>query len=213
LTDDLSKRQRDAVAAYGEALQNAKRDQESKFDNAVLLMAGGAFTLSAAFVPQIDGQLRQLAALACAWWSWGLCIAVTVGGYLLSAYAHGRAMRLLQNKQYDLNVLLGGPAKWISWTNFAAYVLLVVGFVQFGRFTFNNLESGARHETVSEHEAETREEEGRGQEGWRREETRVGVEPANANGSRLSNSIQEAEQVNEPTPDHAKTSDSDAKAK
>jgi hypothetical protein len=104
-------------------------------------MAGGAFTVSAAFVPQVDGPVRQLAALAWAWWSWGLCIAVTIGGYLLSAYAHGRAMRLLQNNEYDVKVLLGGPAKWIPWTNYLAYALLVLGFVQFGRFTFNNLGS------------------------------------------------------------------------
>jgi hypothetical protein len=131
------------VAAYHKELQLCLREHESKFDNAVLLAAGGAFTISAAFISDLGSPLSAGTWLAMSWGAWGLCLLAGVGGHLVGAHATKRVLDLLDSQNYDPQVLMSGKvAKLIQPLNIATFVLLLVGFIAFGRFTFANLDFG-----------------------------------------------------------------------
>jgi hypothetical protein len=95
MTDDIdivaAKR---AIAEYHKDLNNRLFEIESKFDNATLLVAGGAFTISAGFLQKIDATLVAPVSLAISWLMWGLCLALGVGGHLRSR-ATGLLIRFL----------------------------------------------------------------------------------------------------------------------
>lgn len=85
---------------YFHTLQAHSQDQESKFDNAVLLITGGALTLSAAFVAQLLERVETLkdpGVLKAAWIAWCVGLACSIGSFLLSA----SQSRKLQNKISD----------------------------------------------------------------------------------------------------------------
>jgi hypothetical protein len=131
------------VAAYYKDLQLTLREHQTKFDNAVLLVAGGAFTISAAFISSLGTPLVAGITLAVAWVSWALCLVVGVGGHLVGAYATTRVLKLLDAQVYDVEVLRSGAAaKLTDSLNVATFILLISGFAAFGCFTFANLDFG-----------------------------------------------------------------------
>jgi hypothetical protein len=158
------------IASYYKELQLCLREHESKFDNAVLLVGGGAFTISAAFISDLDPPLSVGMALAISWLSWGLCLVIGVGGHLVGAHATKRVLALLDAEEYDVKVLTSGhAAKFIRPLNIATFVLLIVGFIAFGWFTFINLDFGGRHGDEDARQVSKAEE--RQQEtGWRSDE-------------------------------------------
>lgn len=162
------------VAAYHKELQLCLRKHESKFDNAVLLAAGGAFTISAAFISDLPTPLHAGSWLAIGWFSWGLCLLAGVGGHLVGAHATKRVLDLLDSQVYDFKVLMGGKAaQLIKPLNVATFVLLIVGFIAFGRFTFANLDFGGhrgdeKKQEISKAEGRQQEAGGRTDEGAQR---------------------------------------------
>jgi hypothetical protein len=135
------------IARYQTALQERLFEIENKYDAAVLLIAGGAFTLSASIVANFDPPLQSPLSLKGAWIAWGACLVFAAAGHLISASAHRRVIKLLATKNYDINALEGGLlAKVIHPLNVAAFVLLVAGFIAFGKFAFVNLDFGAIHD-------------------------------------------------------------------
>jgi hypothetical protein len=149
------------VAAYHKELQLCLREHESKFDNAALLVAGGAFTISAAFISDLPTPLNAGIWLAISWFSWGLCLSFGVGGHLVGAHATKCVLDLLDSQVYDFHILMAGKAaKLIKPLNVATFMLLIAGFLAFGRFTFENLAFGDQ----SEEEQQSRKEEGRQEE-------------------------------------------------
>lgn len=134
-------REREAVARYQEKLQDRVTAIETEFDSALLLVAGGAISVSAAIVSSFDTKLSEPVWLLAAWWSWGLCLLFLLSGHQVSAYAHKRTLRLIDAGEYDLKVLLAGwAAKAIPWINGITFALLVFGFIAFGKFLYSNLD-------------------------------------------------------------------------
>jgi len=74
----------DVVAEHHRDLHNRLFEIEAKFDNATLLVACGAFSVSAAFVPRLDQGGVLAWSLLVAWIAWCLCIALSRGD------GHGR---------------------------------------------------------------------------------------------------------------------------
>lgn len=151
------------VSAYHKELQVCLREHETKFDNAVLLVAGGAFTIPAAFISDLSTPLNARLWLAVSWSSWGLCLLVGVGGHLVGAHATKRVLDLLHSQVYDFKFLMSGnAAKLIKPLNLSTFALLIVGFVAFGRFTFSNLEfEGPREKKQEDVKQESLQEDGR----------------------------------------------------
>jgi hypothetical protein len=130
---------RRAIAEYHKELSSRLFEIESKFDNATLLVAGGAFTISAGFSQKIDATLVAGLTLAISWLMWGLCLALSVGGHLLSARCHKRQIRFLTDEKYDQ---VGNTDRWdrsIDPVNYCAYATLLAGFCAFGIFVYSNL--------------------------------------------------------------------------
>lgn len=146
-------RAREAVARYQDKLQERVLAIETQFDAALLLVAGGAFTVSAAIVSSFDSPLDSPSWLAWSWVFWSVCLIFSLSGHLVTAHAHKRVLQLIDQGEYDLEILLGGwAAKSIPWINGVTFALLVVGFMAFGKFTYDNLDFGREHdkEEVSE---------------------------------------------------------------
>jgi len=136
----------DAALDYFTLLQERLVHQESQFDTAVLLIAGGAFTVSAAFVPQIHGSLQCESALAVSWVAWALCLLVSISSFLFSAHCSTVIIQRINDGVRDRDKLEYAPARWIPRINYTAFALLLIGFIGFGLFTFGNLKfEGAIH--------------------------------------------------------------------
>src|SRR5262249_13434845 len=133
------------LVAYHKELQESLREHETKFDNAVLLVAGGALTVSAAFLPGSPTPFHAKTALVLAWGAWTACLATGIGGHLVGARATKRVLGLLEKREYDPGVLAAGwAARFVEPLNYATYALLVAGFVAFGVFTFANVDFGGQ---------------------------------------------------------------------
>lgn len=134
---------KDAVLGYHEELSRHRFEAESKFDVAVVLVAGGAFTVSATLVPIPNANgLVAAAWLGASWIAWALCLLTSVGGYLLSAEGCSRRLKLLRAGSFnDLqkNTWIEKAIRPLNWFSFGA---LFLGFVAFGVFTLSNLHHG-----------------------------------------------------------------------
>lgn len=153
--DPVSRTTDEIVSGFQKELQNRLFEIESKFDGAVLLVSGGAFTVSAAFVPRLQDALALPVALAMAWTAWALCLLACIGGHLLSANCHKRKLAAISEKKYSAVWQETFWDRTIHPINLATYGLLFVGFVAFGIFTFANLNFGV---TDGESEEERKEE-------------------------------------------------------
>lgn len=135
----------EVVGEYHKELRERLFEVESKFDNAALLVAGGAFTVSAAYAPKFSEISHSAWALATAWTSWAVCVAASVGGHLASAECYQRRIKAIAEKAYDEVVrktLLERIIRPLNWATFAS---LVIGLIFFGIFTYSNLNFGVTH--------------------------------------------------------------------
>jgi hypothetical protein len=144
----------DYIVAHYDELKERLHDQETKFDNAVLLVGGGAFTVSAAIVAALKQPLESSAVLALAWTAWALCLLLIVVSYLFSVKATCIVLDLIDEGVYDADKLTAGwRAKIIPATNRVSFLCLVVGFAGFGFFLFDNVTGGAHDHTSNQGKA------------------------------------------------------------
>jgi hypothetical protein len=142
------------ISDFQQRLQDRLFEVENKVDNAVTLLAGGAFTVSLAIVPTLDSPLGLRWALVTAWASWAACLLVDLLGNMTSAAGHRRMLTQLCAGNYDPQQLEGGwHRKAIPWFNRAVFLLLVSGFVTFGAFVLDNLTFGDADEEVTHQRA------------------------------------------------------------
>lgn len=168
------------VDHYGE-LKSRLHDQETKFDNAVLLVAGGAFTVSAAIVATLKPPLESTALLAISWTAWALCLLTLVLGYLFSVKATCIVLDQIDDGVYDGDRLTGGwRAKLIPVMNKLSFWCLIVGFAGFGGFLFDNVTRDQHgNKEVAQHESKTSNKETQRQaEGLQKGNSGVRVQPA-----------------------------------
>jgi hypothetical protein len=142
------------IVAHYDELKERLHDQETKFDNAVLLVGGGAFTVSAAIVAALKQPLESSAVLAVAWTAWALCLLLIIVSYLFSVKATCIILDLIDDGIYDAEKLSGGwRAKIIPGMNRASFLCLFVGFAGFGFFLFTNVTGGTHEHTAQEGKA------------------------------------------------------------
>jgi hypothetical protein len=139
--DALNSDEKASLIEHFKTLQNRVFEIESRFDNALLLVAGGAFTVSAAVVQNL-AEATAGGALISAWCSWAVCLTLCVGGHLLSTRCHNRQLSLMAAEKYDQVGSRDFGDRCIPWTNYGAFFTLIVGFIAFGVFTFSNINFG-----------------------------------------------------------------------
>jgi hypothetical protein len=130
-----------AVDAYHDKVQQAKRDEETKRDQAVLLVVGGALTLSFQLVASLleHGSLVYVPWLAAAWIVWTLALIGALVSYALSISAHQHILLQLGKGNYDPSTFTSDAGNWVPRANNLVMIGAVVGFFLFGIFALRNL--------------------------------------------------------------------------
>jgi hypothetical protein len=131
-----------AISEYQDSLSRLKFEQETQRDKTLVLVAGGALTVSFAFIPTFveHHALTLLWWLFAAWICWTASLAMTVVGYSLSIANYKHVITALSERNWKAvhdQTLIG---KLIEPINIATSVAAVTGFVLFGYFAINNLE-------------------------------------------------------------------------
>jgi len=134
-----------AVEKYHDQLNRAKFDIETQRDKTLVLITGGALTVSFAFVPALldKGLVLALSMLIVAWCLWVGTLVLTLTNYTLSVHMYSAVLEALSTDDYDRVSRGHWAQKWVEKLNVASIVLMVLGFCAFGRFAIVNLERGA----------------------------------------------------------------------
>lgn len=141
-----------AVEKYHDLLNRAKFDIETQRDKTLVLITGGALTVSFAFVPALldKGLVLALSMLIVAWCLWVGTLVLTLMNYTLSVHMYSAVLEALSTDDYDRVSRGHWAQKWVEKLNVASIVLMVLGFCAFGRFAIVNLERGAYVAKVQE---------------------------------------------------------------
>jgi hypothetical protein len=147
-----------AVAEYHDSLSRLKFEQETQRDKTLVLIAGGALTVSFAFISTFvdHHMLTQLWWLIAAWIAWGASLIFTLFGYSLSIANYKRVIDALGKGNWEA---VHGPSlvgKLIEPLNIATSVTAVAGFVLFGCFVINNLEKVSNEKGQTQSAAESK---------------------------------------------------------
>lgn len=131
-----------AAAEYQNALARAQFEQETQRDKTLVLISGGALTVSFAFISTLveHGKIIRLWWLIAAWIAWVAVLVLTVVGYTLS----------IGNYRYVVNALSRGDwanarrtpklSNYIEPLNVTVSILAVCGFILFGYFAIGTLQ-------------------------------------------------------------------------
>ena len=112
----------DEAEAYHKWIGDHIADQESKFDQATLFIAGGAFTVTSLIAIKDWNWILILA-----WSSWALCLVSSCSSYRLSRDAGVRVRRLLEKGKRNRSAFASADSDRIERTNTTTFRLLVLG--------------------------------------------------------------------------------------
>lgn len=115
-------------------------DQESKFDSNIVLVGGGAFTVSAVLLERMAAPWHW--GMTVAWFAWGLSLLVTCGSYLISTAGSRRRIRTLQSGERRASALQTWHNSVLPWFSSIAFSSLVVGLAFFGYVIYSGVSDG-----------------------------------------------------------------------
>jgi hypothetical protein len=128
-------------------LSRAKFEQETQRDKTLVLIAGGALTLSFAFTSSLieHGKVSGLRWLVAAWFAWGGALALAIVAYSLSIKAFETVIKALSVGDWSAASKTPVMAKCVEPVNTLVSLLIIAGFLAFGYFTVGILR-GVAHE-------------------------------------------------------------------
>lgn len=131
------------VGAHQAELSRAKFEQETQRDKTLVLVSGGALTVSFAFISSLMEHSRvfPLLWLVLAWASWVGVLTVALTGYTLSIAAYERVIQGLSRGNWEVAHERSRLAQCIEPLNIVACALVILGFISFGWFTTSVLRS------------------------------------------------------------------------
>jgi hypothetical protein len=129
------------AAAYQDSLARFKFEQETQRDKTVVLISGGALTVSFAFISTLveHGAIVRLWPLIWAWAFWVGVLILTIIGYSLSISNYNHVIQALSHGRWGEARQVPRLSKVIEPLNNLVSVLAVSGFVLFGYFAIGNL--------------------------------------------------------------------------
>jgi hypothetical protein len=127
-------------------LSRALFKQETQRDKTLVLVSGGALSVSFAFIASLveHSKAFPLGLLIAAWAAWVGVLALTLVGYTVSIAVYKRVIQAFSNAQWAVALKGESPlSKCIEPLNILGCVLTVAGFVCFGWFCVSVLRSTA----------------------------------------------------------------------
>jgi hypothetical protein len=127
-----------AIGRYHEHLFSLYRAQVDSFGKHLVLLSGGALTLSITYLEKIAGTQPSYKPLILLAWA---CLAVSLLSTLLSMYKSTGAILSASNEYpfKEANDLGGADSQWVARLNKAAVYTVVVGMCFLAVFAFMNL--------------------------------------------------------------------------
>lgn len=131
-------------------------DQESKFDANVMLIGGGAFTVSVLFMEKTASPWYFSMFLA--WVALGISLLVTCGSFLVSSAGTRKRIAALRTGQRHTSSLRTWNERALPVLSAVAFASLLVGLVFFGYVVYrnaDNAEEGGKeaHQEALHHQA------------------------------------------------------------
>jgi hypothetical protein len=129
------------AAEYQASLAANKFAQETQRDKTLVLVSGGALTVSFAFISTLieHGAIIRLCSLTLAWVAWVGVLIFTIIGYGLSISDYTHVIEALSKGEWEKARQPPKFSKIIQPLNHFVSVLAVCGFILFGYFAIGNL--------------------------------------------------------------------------
>jgi uncharacterized membrane protein len=142
---------------YQMELSRLKFKQETERDRTLVLVSGGALTVSFAFIATFleHHALTLLGWLIGGWIAWTASLAATVIGYSLSIALFGARIEALSKAEWAEARKQSPAERWIEPVNWITGILVIVGFISFGYFAIGNLARESPHGQVKAEAAAT----------------------------------------------------------
>jgi len=117
-------------------------NQETERDRTVVLITGGALTVSFAFITSFVEHhgLARLNWLIAAWISWVAALILAIIAYLLSVSGYKFRIAALSEGRWDDAHKLPYASKLVEPANYLVTIAMILGFVCFGYFSIGNLQ-------------------------------------------------------------------------
>jgi hypothetical protein len=140
------------VLKHFEQLSELHSRQETDRDKTLVLITGGALTVSFAFVSSLieHTHFSGLRLLLGAWIAWAAALVVILIGYQVSLSAIKRRINRLAAEDYAGSRIVPWWAYSIEPLNVAGSVACILGFIFFTIFAYQTLK-GLDHERVAQH--------------------------------------------------------------
>jgi hypothetical protein len=137
---------------YQMELSRLRFKQETERDRSLVLVSGGALTVSFAFI----STFLEHHALTLLWWliggwiAWTASLATAIIAYSLSIAAFGVTIEALSKGEWAKVRNQPPAARWIEPINRVTGALVIAGFVSFGYFAIGNLAKEAHGQVKAE---------------------------------------------------------------
>jgi hypothetical protein len=130
------------VGEFHERLNQAKFDTETSRDKALVLIVGGALTVSFAFITSLVDHHTpiRIGWLEWAWVAWVASLVIHLVGYSVSVHAASHVLNALSEGKWDEVESRMRRGRWIEPFNIAVMALSIAGFILFGYFALGNVE-------------------------------------------------------------------------
>lgn len=143
------------AAEYQNSLAKFKFEQETHRDKTLVLVSGGALTVSFAFVSTLveHETVSEILWLVAAWGAWSAVLLLTIVGYGLSIRNYNIVIQALSRGDWAAARQVPKLTKVIEPLNNLVSALAVLGFLCFGYFAIVNLERiSNEHNEKAHHE-------------------------------------------------------------
>lgn len=119
------KRQTDTQSEEIRNLVLADLDQSKQFDKYILLLSGGSFGVSFAFIQQVvpNPSTTTVPWLIGSWTCFGISILSTLVSFLFSQRACKRAMEIKRSEDSDVTNTWANCTEGINWNSMAFFIL------------------------------------------------------------------------------------------
>ncbi len=131
----------DRLQEYRQHLVLAEQKSQEAYDKTLLTLSGGALGISFAFVEKFltDDVAHCVALLVCAWFCWGLSLAVVLSSHFFSQRALRHAIQQVDANEIYIRPAGGFFSKITDICNIAGGVLFFVGLIFMITFVATNL--------------------------------------------------------------------------
>jgi len=123
--------------SYREDLVKTRRESQTLYDKAVIILSGGALGLSLSFVKELLGahQIYFVACLMIAWALWAISCGLVLYSHFASVTAHDEAIAALDDNRLPSKA----ADKLTALFNVLSGVGFLIGLLFFALFAYANL--------------------------------------------------------------------------